>query len=199
MTTASRRAFALALAGVASCACGPASSDDDDPVPTLLEWLRGQASASDLFHGIARRGADCTTVPEAFPGCSDVYRIASVSFEVDWAPEGLYLPVDAPAFESYEIGGVGNFPVLGPGYISVDRWVPADIDGQVTITCGDVVIPGGLARAQPWLPASDEEVAASAFTHEELRAAIQEGTAHRVNDRTRGQVGGCPGDPTTEQ
>jgi len=164
----------------------------------LLERLRAEASAIDLFHGIARRGADCTHDLERLQECSDVRRVASVAFEVDWAPDGLYLPVDAPAFEDYTIGLPGNFPVQGPGYLSAYRWVPYDGE-PVTIACGDVVIPDGLAHKQPVLRTSDEEVAASGFTHDELRAAIQEGTAaHRVDDQTMGQLGGCPDCPATE-
>lgn len=196
MTTVSSLAAALAFGGLASCACGPTTSDNDDPVPTLLERLRSEASGIDLFHGIARRGADCTHDLERLQECSDVRRVASVSLEVDWAPDGLYLPIDAPSFEDYTIGQPGNVPVQGPGYLSVYRWVPIE---NVTITCGDVVIPDGLAHKEPWLRASDEEVAASGFTHDELRAAIQEGTAaHRANDQTAGQLGGCPDSPPTE-
>ncbi|OGQ24394.1 MAG: hypothetical protein A2138_06845 [Deltaproteobacteria bacterium RBG_16_71_12] len=152
----------------------------------------------DMFHGIATRGADCVLDPDHFSECSDVYRVASVTFEVDWAPDGLYLPVDAPAFETYGIGLPGNFPVQGPGYLSAYRW--ATLEGEdVTITCGDVVIPDGLAHKQPVLRASDEEVAASGFTHDELRAAIQDGTAHRVTDSAQGQIGDCPDCPTTQE
>ncbi|MCC7107954.1 MAG: hypothetical protein IT382_01580 [Deltaproteobacteria bacterium] len=186
----------LAVVGVARCSCGPAVSEGEGE-STLLEELRGHASAMDVLHGIARRAADCTVDPEPFEGCSDVYRVASISFEVDWAPEGLYLPVGAPAFEVYGIGQPGNFPVQGPGYLSAYRWAPRD--GQdFNISCGDVVIPDGQARTQPVLRASDDDVAESGFTHEELRAAIQEGTEHRANDLTEGQLGGCPDCPASE-
>ncbi|MCC7071859.1 MAG: hypothetical protein IT383_11090 [Deltaproteobacteria bacterium] len=161
----------------------------------MLERLRAEASSIDMFYGSTTRGAECTHDLERVLACSDVHRVASISLDVDWSPEGLYLPVDSPAFEEYGIGFPGNFPEQGPGYIAVYRWVPTP-EEPVTITCGDVVIPDDFAHKQPWLRASDEEVAASGFSHEEVRTAIQEGTAaHRAYESTQSQLGGCPDEP----
>ncbi len=197
MTTVSSFAAALAVAACLGCGCGLGTTPEE-PEPTLLERLRADASGMDLFHGTATRGEDCVLDPDPYRECSDVHRVAGVAIDVDWAPDGTYLPPDAPTFEGYGIGLPGDFPVKGPGYISAYRWDALE-GAEVTITCGSAVIADGHAHTMPVLAASDEEVAESGFTHAELRGAIQEATINRVTEAAIGQIGGCPGGPETHE